>query len=310
MAKVRPRNTRLRAMYSGFRLMRKGPDATIVVVGKDGFTFVPAALMIFCPHRAKAPPKARRERPSQKGKLSSEMGNGQNQRNIRTATRPMPYKAGGSMMTAGLSSITALSSGPNERVGSRWLAEHHAVALERAPARPIVDQADQFKSAADHFTNDDLRGNPELASAQEEGRREVDDGEHPTRPQRAQQAAVDARGVGQMVIHAAQHDRVAAVRRQSGLTAVRFDHRHIVEFGGDHCLAKPPQASWVDIGRKDMPVRSHLPCKGEGQFTLAGTDVSHHCVRFKGEHLSQARHFAALGSKAEPAPVSASRADG
>jgi hypothetical protein len=32
-----------------------------------------------------------------------------------------------------------------------------------------------------------------------------------------------------MVIHAAQHDCVAAVRRQSGLAAARFDDRYVVE---------------------------------------------------------------------------------
>ena len=88
---------------------------------------------------------------------------------------------------------------PNKRVGSRRLAEHHAVALERAPAGPIVDEAEQLKTAAHHFTNDRFRGNPERASAQEKGRREVDDGEHATRPQRAQQAGVDSRGIVQMV---------------------------------------------------------------------------------------------------------------
>jgi hypothetical protein len=51
-----------------------------------------------------------------------------------------------------------------------------------------------------------------------------------------------------MVIHAAQHDRVAAIWRQSGVTAVRFEHRHIAELGGDDHVAKPPQAFRVDLG--------------------------------------------------------------
>ena len=113
-----------------------------------------------------------------------------------------------------------------------------------------------------------------------------------------------------MVIHATQHDRVAAIRRQSGLTAVRFHHRHIVDLGGDDRLAKPPKALRIDLGGKDAPLRPHLPCKGEGQFTLAGADICRHSALLKGEHLSETRHFAAVGLKSETTPAFASRANG
>ena len=57
------------------------------------------------------------------------------------------------------------------------LAEHRAVALERPPARPIVDQPNQLESTASDFGDKVLHGDSEITPAQKHGRREIDDGE-------------------------------------------------------------------------------------------------------------------------------------
>src|SRR5262245_65376719 len=111
-----------------------------------------------------------------------------------------------------------------------------------------------------------------------------------------------------MVVHAAQHDSVAAVRRQPGLAAVRLDHRDIVEPAGAHGVAQALEACTVDLGGKNVTLRPNLRGESEGQSALARADIRHYRAALEAEDLLDARHLA-LGAEAEPAPL-ASRAGG
>ena len=110
------------------------------------------------------------------------------------------------------------------------LSEERTVALERSPARPVRAQLKHLKTARPDLVDDDLRCDPEGASIEEEGRRwNIDHRQQATRAKRALQARVDRRRIGQVVVHAAQHDRIAAACRQSGLADFRFHDRNIAE---------------------------------------------------------------------------------
>src|SRR5688572_31825183 len=81
---------------------------------------------------------------------------------------------------------------------SQRLSEEGTVGVQRATARPVVDQTNELESTRLHFGRHGIRRHAELAAAEEERRREIDDGEHATRAQRTQQASVDAGRVAQI----------------------------------------------------------------------------------------------------------------
>jgi hypothetical protein len=148
------------------------------------------------------------------------------------------------------------------------------------------------KTARRDLVDDDLRCDAEAASLEVEERRwDIDHRQQATRAQRAQQARVRRRRLGDVVVHAAQNDGIATAYRQSGVAAFRFHERDIPEPSVGDPLAKRSQPGGVDLAREDMAGRTDRCSQSKRQLTLAGADIRDHHPRSQGERLRKPWHF-------------------
>src|SRR5262249_21992111 len=146
------------------------------------------------------------------------------------------------------------SSSMNLSLRWQWLLEERTVALERCPARPVCVQLTHLEPARRDLVDDDLRCNSEAAPIRDEEQRwNVDYRKVATWPQRAEQTRDDRCWLGQVVVHAAHHDRIAAGRRQSGFVGCGFHNRDVVQTRVGYRLAKRVRPGRVSLAREDMP---------------------------------------------------------
>src|SRR5215472_1415692 len=95
--------------------------------------------------------------------------------------------------------------------------EERTVALKRAAARPVSVQLKHLEAARRDLVNYALRRDPEAPPTDEKRRRDVNHRQQPARAKRAQKARVGLSRIGQVMVDAAKHDRIAATCRQSGV---------------------------------------------------------------------------------------------
>ena len=187
------------------------------------------------------------------------------------------------------------------------LAEHHAVAPERAPTWPIVDQAESPNPPLITSAMTIFAGTPNWPRLKKKGGGKSMTASTPPGRNESATAGIDARGVGR------GDTRGAARSRRSSSAAIRSRCRTLRR--PSHCRAwprRPPR----EAARRPGSISVEKTCplgptslQGQGQFTFAGADVCHHRARLNGEHVFELRTFAAVDAKAKPAPL-ASRAHG
>src|SRR5262249_18792066 len=152
-----------------------------------------------------------------------------------------------------------------------------------ASPRPAVDQLHQLESCAGDFADEDVLGDAVTAAVLGHARRlprpqppggwEVDQRQQAAGTGRAKQTLIDLRGLSDMVIDAAQEDRLATVLRWAIISLAGGDHRDVLELHLANRLADVVETLGIDLRRKDMAVGADGPGHDHSCLAFAGANV-------------------------------------
>src|SRR6267378_5072082 len=168
--------------------------------------------------------------------------------------------------------------------GQSFFHEEHAVIV----GGPIVHGLDQLQSGRGEFFDDYFLWYPMAATVRrdsfdrvESGAGwEVDDGQLAAGLQRAYQGGVELGWLGQMVVDAAQKDRIAAFRGEIRVCFFALDNDYIGEVPLRHIRSEASKFLLVNFGGEDFSGAAYQLRCDKSVAAVARADVGHDGFRF------------------------------
>jgi hypothetical protein len=108
-----------------------------------------------------------------------------------------------------------------------------------------------------------------------------------------------------VVIHAAQHDRVAAAARQPGIRFAGLEHHDVRQVFAGEFVAQRLDPAGVEVGREHLSVRADFPGESGAQLALAGSDIGDRHPFLEPQRLADALHLRSARIETEAGPVAA-----